>query len=239
MRRFYRDLKAALLAVAMMTAPASAAGQTAFLPAQPLLGSTLDAGLLRDLPIANNPFSVLETLQPETIGSLFAAGGLNAATAPKVGGFLNSWTQTQFRIGDITVTDPRAGGTPLVLPALPFWERITTSTGAMGVDDNAPAVSMTIEPPRPGAKWFRAVEGLISAPALVSEGTSPVPAVDRVRQGQDGNVLISGPLTNRLGLAAAGSWRGLSHVAAPGASATRDRRGVRAGASRVRGDTAG
>jgi hypothetical protein len=223
MRRFYPDLKAALLAVAMMTGPASAAGQTTSLPAQPLLGSTLDAGLLRDLPIANNPLSVLETVQPETIGSLFAAGGLNPGTAPKVGGFLNSWTQTQFRIGDITITDPRAGGTPLVLPALPFWERITTSTGAMGVDDNAPAVSMTIEPPRPGAKWFGAAEGLISGAALVSEGASPVPAVDRVRQGQDGSILISGPLTNRLGIAAAGSWRGLSHVAASGATAARDR----------------
>src|SRR6188472_2295681 len=62
MRRFYRDLKAALLAVAMIAGPASAAGQTASLPAQPLLGSALDAGMLRDLPIANNPFSVLETL---------------------------------------------------------------------------------------------------------------------------------------------------------------------------------
>ena len=33
---------------------------------------------------------------------------------------------------------------------------MTTATGAMGVDDNAPALSMTLEPPRPGAKWFRA-----------------------------------------------------------------------------------
>ena len=221
MRRFYRDLQAALLA--MMAVSSSAAGQTAALPAQPLLGSTLNADLLRDLPTANNPFTVLETIQPETIANLFSAGGLNAATAPQAGGFLNSWTQTGFRIGDVTVTDPRAGGTPLLLPILPFWERITTSTGAMGVDDNAPALSMTLEPPRPGTRWFRAIEGALSGPALVSAGTSPVPVVDRVRQWQDGNILVSGPLTDRLGLAAAGSWRGLSHVAAPSASATSDR----------------
>jgi hypothetical protein len=223
MRRFYRDLPAALLALAMLALAASAAGQTAALPAQPLLGSALNADLLRDLPASHNPFAVLETIQPETIGNLFSAGGLNAATAPQVGGFLNSWTQTQFRIGDVTVTDPRAGGTPLLLPVLPFWERITSSTGAMGVDDNAPAVSMTLAPPRPAPKWFRAVEGWLSGPAMVSEVTSPVPVVDRVRQWQDGSVLVSGPLTDRLGLVAAGSWRGLSHVAAPGASATSDR----------------
>ncbi|MEO8256453.1 MAG: TonB-dependent receptor [Acidobacteriota bacterium] len=223
MRRFYRDPKAALLALAMLTGASAAAGQMAPLPAQPLLGSTLDADRLRDLPTANNPFSLLETFQPETIGSLFAAGGLNIATAPTVGGFLNSWTQTQFRIGDITVTDPRAGGTPLLLPALPFWDRITTSTGAGGVDDNAAAVSMTIEPPRPGPRWVRAVEGLISAPGLVSNGPNAVPAVDQVRHTQDGSVLISGPLTTRLGVAAGGSWRGLSHLAAPAVSATRER----------------
>jgi hypothetical protein len=226
MRRFYRDRHAALLALAMWagsSSAASAGGQTAALPAQPLLGSALNADLLRDLPTANNPFSVLETIQPETIGNLFSAGGLNAATAPKVGGFLNSWTQTQFRIGDITVTDPSGGGTPLLLPTLPFWERLTTSTGAMGVDDNAPAVSMTLEPPRPATKWFQEVGGWLSGPGLVSERTSAVPAVDRVRQWHDGNVLVSGPVTDRLGLVAAGSWRGLSHVATPGASATSDR----------------
>ena len=239
MRRFYRDPKAALLAVAMMTGPASAAGQTPPLPAQPLLGSALDAGLLRDLPTANNPFSVLETLQPETIGSLFAAGGLNAATAPMVGGFLNSWTQTQFRIGDINVTDPRAGGTPLVLPALPFWERITTATGAMGVDDNAPAVSMTIEPPRPGAKWFRAAEGLIAAPALVSDGDRSgagrrprAPGAGRQRPDQRPAHQPAGARRRRIVART---------VACGGAGRECDARpgGVRAGAPRVRGDTAG
>src|SRR6185295_1136050 len=226
MCRFYRDLHAALLALAMLAGSSSAAaagGQTAALPAQPLLGSTLNADLLRDLPAGNNPFSVLETIQPETIGNLFSAGGLNAAAAPKVGGFLNSWTQTQFRVGDITVTDPLTGGAPLLLPILPFWERLTTSTGAMGVDDNAPAVSMTLEPPRPATRWVHQVGGWLSGPGLVSEGTSAVPVVDRVRHWQDGNVLVSGPVTNRLGLVAAGSWRGLSHVAAPGTSATSDR----------------
>ena len=58
MRRFYRDLQAALLALATMPGPLSAAPQTAALPPQPLLGSTLNADLLQDLPTSNNPFSV-------------------------------------------------------------------------------------------------------------------------------------------------------------------------------------
>ena len=226
MRRFYRVPSTALsasLALAIVTVTSSAAGQTAALPEQPVLGSTLNVDLIRDLPTSNNPFTVLETVQPETIGNRFTSGGLNAATAPEFGAFLNSWTQTQFRIGDVTLTDPRAGGRPLLLPITPFWERIATVTGAMGVDDNAPALSMTLEPQRPGTTWSRAIEGSVSGPPLVPDGTSPVPAVDRVRRWQDGHVLVSGPVTDRLGLVAAGSWRGLSHVAAPNASATSDR----------------
>jgi hypothetical protein len=226
MRRFYRvpsTAVSAMLALALMAVPGSAGGQTAALPEQPVLGSTLTADFVRDLPTSNSPFAVLETLQPETIGNRFTAGGLNAATAPEFGAFLNSWTQTQFRIGDITITDPDAGGRPLLLPTTRFWERITTATGAMTGDDNASALSMTLEPQRPGTRWFRTIDGMISSPALVADGIGLVPAVDRVRQWQDVSILVSGPVTDRLGLVATGSWRGLSHVAAPNTIATNER----------------
>jgi hypothetical protein len=201
----------------------SATGQTAAaLPEQPLLGSTLTADDLRDLPTANNPFAVPETIQLEVIGNRFSAGGLNVGTVPQFGGLLNSWTQTQFRIGDIVITDPLAGGTPLLLPFLPVWERMMTATAAMGINDPAAGLSMTFEAPRPGTTWVRTIEGSASGPSLVSEVAGPVPAVDRVTQWQDGNILVSGPVTDQLGLAAAASWRGLSHVAAPGASSTSD-----------------
>src|SRR4029077_21272032 len=118
---------------------------------------------------------------------------------------------------------PRTGGTPLLLPLLPLWQLVTTATGALGLDESASALSMTLEPPRPGTKWVRRIEGSISGPPLVSEGTSTVPAVDRVTQWQDAGVMVSGPVTDRLGLVASGSWRALSHVAAPNVSATDDR----------------
>ena len=213
----------AFLAAAFMAASSSAAGQTIALPEQPLLGSTLTADILQDLPTSNSPFAVLENIQSETIGDRFSAGGLNAATAPRFGSFLNSWTQTQFRIGDVTITDPRAGGTPLLLPTLSWWERVTAVIGAGGVDDNAAALSMTLEPKRPTAKWFRAIEGSLSAPPFVAQATGPVPVVDRVHDWQDGNALIKRSGNRSAGLVAAGSWRRLSHVEAPNTSDTSDR----------------
>jgi hypothetical protein len=210
-----------LLTLAITAIGSSAAGQT--LSEQPPLGSTLNLDFLQDLPIANNPLALLETIQPEAIADRFSSGGLNAASAPRFGTFLNSWTQTQFRIGDVTITDPRAGGTPLLLPVLPMWERMTTVTGAMVSEENAPGLSMTLQPRRPGTTWVRTVEGSISGSALVADSTNPVPVVDGVRQWIDGDALVSGPLSDRLGLVAAGSWRRLSHVAVPNTIETSDR----------------
>jgi hypothetical protein len=218
-----RVLLFTLVLAAALTMPAAAWAQSTALPDQPLLGSTLTADLVRDLPTGNNPFAVLETIQPEVIGDLFSAGGLNTATASPFGGFLNSWTHTEVRIGDVGITDPRTGGTPLLLPFLPLWERMTIATGAMGVADGAPALSLTLDALRPGTTWSRVVEGSLSGGPLVSETTVPVSAIDRVHQWQDASLLLSGPVTSRLGLVAAGSWRGLSHVTQASPVATDDR----------------
>ena len=188
-----------------------------------MLGSTMTSELARDLPTSNTPFALLETAQPEVTGDLFSAGGLNVAGTPKFGAFLNSWTQTRFRIGDVTFTDPRAGGTPLLLPILPLWDRMSIVTGAMGVEEGASGLSIMLDPRRPTARWLREIEGWASSAPLVSNAPGPIPAVDHVEQWQDATVLISGPLTDRAGLVAAGSWRRLAHVAVPSLAATTDR----------------
>src|SRR5262245_39601581 len=110
--------------LAILTSVAPTSGQVApTLAEQPMLGLTLTADVLKDLPTADNPMILADGVQSEVIGDRLWSGGLNVAAAPRFGGFLSSWTQTQIRIGDINVTDPRAGGTPLLLPPLPFWQR--------------------------------------------------------------------------------------------------------------------
>ena len=212
-----------VLALGFLGWASASYGQTAALPEQPLLGTTLSGDLLQHLPTTNNPFAALENLQTEVIGDRVSSGGMNITPVPRFGSFLNSWTQTQFRIGDIAITDPLTGGVPLLSPILPMWDRMTIATGAMGLDENASALAVTLDPRRPGPTWFRTIEGSFSAPALVSDRTAGVPDVDRVREMQDGTFVTGGPLSNRVGLVAAGAWRRLSHVAAPSTSATSDR----------------
>src|SRR5436190_22689443 len=125
----------AAAACALLTEP-SASGQSITIPEQPLLGSALTGDMLRELPASGNPFAILDAMQTESISDRFVAGGLNSATPPRAGGFLNSWTQTQIRFGDITITDPRTGGTPLLVPLLPVFSRVHVAVGALGIDES-------------------------------------------------------------------------------------------------------
>jgi hypothetical protein len=206
---------------ALVACSLPAAGQTNAVE-QPLLGTVWTLDQLRDLPTSNNPLSIVEAAQPEAIADRFTAGGLNAATPPRFGGFLGSWTQTEYRVGDVSVTDPRTGGTPLLLPILPFWDRLTIATGAMGPEENAPALSVTLDPRRSGDRWSREVEGWGSGSSLVAGVSGPVPAADRVDRWQDWSAVVSGPLTPQLGLAAGGAWRKLAHIQSPGSDTSTD-----------------
>lgn len=205
-----------------LVAEASVFGQSITIPEQPLLGSALTADMLRALPASGNPFAVFDAMQTEAISDRFVAGGLNSAAPPRAGGFLNSWTQTQIRFGDITITDPRTGGTPLLVPLLPVFSKMQVTVGALGIEESASAVSMNLEPARAGANWVRSFEGSLSGGFLTPGAVQPIPAVDRVDHLADGSFAISGPVSPRVGLAAAGSWRNLSHVAATSGDAADD-----------------
>jgi hypothetical protein len=213
------------LVAAILTASLAAA-QTP-VPRQPELGSTLTADLLRDLPTSNNLFSVLETTQPEVISDRFFSGGLNTGDAPRFGAFLGSWTQTQYRIDDINVTDPAGNGSPLLFPELAYWQRVTTRTGLMPVDINAPALVVTLKPERPAASWMRVIDGSVSgSPLIATPARDGPPAVDRLSGWKHASVLVSGPvIRNRLGLVAAGTWTDMSHVERFSQTTTRNRVG--------------
>jgi len=211
------------VAALMLASPS--AGQSLVSPAQPIVGSSLDLGLLRDLPTGNAPLSILETIQLQSIADGFTTGGLNPATAVKVGAYLNSWNQTQVQVGDVLITDPRIGGIPLLIPTLPIWERVTTVVGGMEVDNRASGLSVALEPRRPTSAWVREIEGSLSGSPLVAGGSGGIPVIDRPTGLGEGSGLMSGPVTDRLGLVAAGSWRRLSHVAAPNPDATIDSAG--------------
>src|SRR5262249_54361297 len=83
-------------------------------PNTPEVGSSLTAETIANLPLAENVYSLLETTQSEVISDRFNGSGLNLGENARVGGFLGSWSQTSFRIGDIDISDPSGSGAPLL-----------------------------------------------------------------------------------------------------------------------------
>ena len=196
---------------AMGLAPAWSGAQSTTAAVRPDRGSTLESEPLRDLPAGGSVFSVLDTTQPEIVSDRFFSGGLNAGVPARLGAFLGSWTQTQFRIGDANVTDPAGSGSPLLWPELLFWQRVGTTTGLMPVDVSASALVVTLNPRRPGPYWTHVVDGMVTLPSDSPSGEPP--AIQRLTNARVASALVSGPLVSgRLGLVAAGSWIGTSQT---------------------------
>ena len=176
--------------------------------------TTLDADLVRDLPTGDSLFALLEATQPSIVSDRFSSGGLYAGQAARVGGFSGSWTQTLFRLGDVTLSDPTGSGAPLLFPDPTVWQRVRMTTGSMPLDINAAGLAVTLEPLAPTSTWVRTVTVGASHGALSGAAHPGVaPAIDRLDAWDRTSATATGPLTPRLGGAFAASWTRGSQLA--------------------------
>lgn len=203
-----------------MAAPfgASAHAQTSSPPPaereRSMLSSEITTQALEDLPGSSNLYQLLETIQSDLISDRMDTGGLGMGQPAKIGAHGSSWTQTMFRIGDVNITDPTGNGSPMFMPGVMEWERVDIYTGLMPIDVNAPGLAIRLTPKRPSKTWTRSVEGFFAPPGLIA-GRSLVipppaeratafitapPPIERINSWQDGSLMISGPLSDRMGI---------------------------------------
>ena len=188
--------------------PASVAGQSTPPPAAIVpIGAEFPAEVLRDLPLGDNVYSLLETTQSEVISDRFSSGGLTVGSAAREGGFLGSWSQTRFRIGDLDVSDPSGSGSSLFFPDTMFWQRVRVTTGLMPADINTSGLAVTLEPIRGSSAWTSTFAGSGSGGGLAAGAPSdqPIP-IARLKDFGHGSGLVSGPLSDRVSLAAGGTF---------------------------------
>jgi hypothetical protein len=198
-----------LFSLVFVAAAAGQSPQTTITPNElQSLDATLTAETLADLPLAENIYSALETTQPEVIADRFNSSGLNVGEPARVGGFLGSWSQTLFRIGDVDITDPVGSGAPLLFPELLFWQQVHVGTGLMPSHVNVSGLATTLEPRRPSPRWITILQGSGSGGGLAAPAAHGVaPPVARLRDWGHSSALVSGPLiADRLGLVAGGTW---------------------------------
>jgi hypothetical protein len=179
---------------------------------RPTIGSVLTAETLAELPLGGNIYSALETVQAELISDRFNSAGLNAGAPARIGGFLGSWSQSSFRIGDLDVTDPVGSGAPLLFPEVVFWEQAGVATGLMSSEVISPGLAVTLQPKRPSPQWTTTAYVSGSGGGLASPTPDGIaPPIERLRDSTHLSALVSGPvLAGRLGIAAGGTWTGSS-----------------------------
>ena len=204
---FLASLAAAPPPLHAQTPPPAASGE-------PALGETYEADLLQDLPTSDNLFLILETIQASLISDRFSGGGLYTGQPARVGGFLASWSQTMFRVGEASVTDPAGGGVPLLFPDLMLWERVQVATGLLPAAINATGLAVTLEPRRPSATWTATARGALSHFGLPGVAAiQAAPSIARLDGWDHAAAVASGPLVaGRLGAVVAGSWTRGSQV---------------------------
>jgi hypothetical protein len=204
----------AAITVASLALPPPGLAQTPERRTEPQpLGNSFTFDAFTDLPSASNIFSVLDTSIPELISDRVDAGSLTAGQPARFGAQGSSWTQTLFRIGDVDISDPSAGGTALIVPGVLGWERMDVATAAIPLDANAAGPVITLVPRRPAAAWRRSVE-LFGAPSgLLSRTTTTAPpAIARLNGWSSARLMASGPLVEeRVGLVMAAMLTSSSH----------------------------
>ena len=183
-----------------------AAAQTPQPPLDDSVTDTLEGRALQELPVADDLFGVLETMHAAVISDRFSPGGLSAAQPVRVGAYMNSWTQTAFRIGDVDITSAD-GGIPLLVPPLLFWERIGVTTGGIPADSSTPGLLISLEPKRPSETWSAVVDAFGSPSSFAARPAGPVPAVARPDGWMQGGAVASGPIVrDRLGVLLSAAW---------------------------------
>jgi hypothetical protein len=175
-------------------------------------GTILTPTLLLDLPTSNNIYQLLETTEGEVTSDRFYGGGLNTGRPGRDGAFLNSWTQTQFFVGDVNVTMP-GGGAPFLFPTVSLWDYVDVGTSLMPAAVNAAGFAVSLQPARPAVAWTRVVEASAAGGGLVARpSTSVAPPIETLTRWTQGRFLVSGPVSPRVGLMAAVEWAGASQV---------------------------
>lgn len=163
--------------------------------------SAYDADLLRDLPGSRDVFSLLETSEPLTMADRWDGGGLYTGEAGRLSARGASWTQTVFQLDGLDISDPLAGGRPLVLPWHEALGAMDFAIGGARREPTGPGPLVALTTVRPQDAW----KGSLALDARFGGSGEPQPpSIARLDHWRRGALTAAGPLTDRLGLLVAG-----------------------------------
>lgn len=176
------------------------------------IGEGADFGerLLRDLPAADNLWSLIETAAPFVIADRLDAGGLGAGRAALISSRGESWGLTSVAIDGLPVRLPTNTGLLAATPDMNAVAAVGVTSGLAPVEIDTPGVAVNVVSRRPGPAWRGGVDASLTTPGMVGTNALPhAPSFKRVDTWRNVGLFGSGPLTERTGLFVS---TGLTHV---------------------------
>ncbi|MBZ5543653.1 MAG: hypothetical protein LAO07_08235 [Acidobacteriia bacterium] len=155
---------------------------------------------LRQLPNSGNVWSLLENQEPSSVTNRIDVGGL-ATGAPALFGALGaSWTENQYFLNRLNVTDPYLPGWPIIEPDLDALSEVSTLTGAKPAHFGAAGANLLLSTPEPrdafhgSTRWFYSGQSLQSDPRGARLAQLYFPGPERFKHFVDGDVQLGGKL---------------------------------------------
>jgi hypothetical protein len=164
-------------------------------------GADFGSRALRDLPSADNLWSLVETAAPFIVVDRLDTGGLGTGRSALMGSRGESWALTTVSFDGLPARPSgRAGALP-VLPDMNAAAAVTARSGLAPVEVETPGVLVTWMPRRPGPVWAGGVDASATTPGMVATNGLPyAPSLGRIEDWRSAAVFAGGPLVDRTGV---------------------------------------
>ena len=175
-------------------------------------GTRFNGTALQLLPDSGGVYGLIERSDPLVVTDLMEGGG-TYLSPQRLGASGASWTQTSFRLGDADLTDPDRTGFSMLYPNLNALEAVSITTAGGHPDAYGSGTMVMLTPRMPASTWQRTFEFMASPSGFQSVNPLPnAPALARLRNSASGSFVLSGPVTDRLGLHMTGNLAASTRV---------------------------
>ncbi len=166
--------------------------------------TVLDRAMIQGLPVAHNPWALVENLDLSATSNRIDVGGLYSgipALFSARGG--TSWTQSSYRLNGMDITDPYWTGRPLLYPDFYSLDYTQLINGGLPTSAVSPGGIFNFITPEGGDTFHGGVSAFYLNHSLQASNITPQLEKEGLSESSgfhymlDGNARISGPLIPR------------------------------------------
>ena len=180
---------------------------------QSIEGTRFGPRALRDLPTADDAWSLVETAAPFVVADRVSTGGLGLGGSALVSTRGESWALAGVSFGGIPVRSPTPGGRLPIVPDMHAAQALVATSGLAPVEVETPGLVLDIVPRRAGDRWMGAIDTSVTTPGMVGENALPdAPSLERIEDWRAASVGAGGPVGEQAGLFVSAGFARATHL---------------------------